>query len=49
LQEIEKEGKGKKGYEIERRGIPFLGVVVLVKAKRRQPLLLEASPVQPQS
>jgi hypothetical protein len=49
LQEIEKEGKGKKGYEIERRGVPFFGVVVLVKAKRRQPLLPETSPVQPRS
>jgi hypothetical protein len=36
LQEIEKEKKGKKGYETERCGVPFFGVVVLAKAKRRQ-------------
>jgi hypothetical protein len=49
LQEIEKEKKREKGHEIERCGVPFFGVVVLAKAKRRQPLLPEAPPVQPWS
>jgi hypothetical protein len=49
LQEIEKEEKREKGYETERRGVPFFGAVVSARAKRRLLLLPEAPPVQPWS